>query len=129
MKGAFLDPMKIGLKKLIGDRYGNRNVLGMGLISLMNDVASEMIYPLLPIFLTTVLHAGAAAVGVIEGVAETTVSLIKYFSGLYSDRVRKRKPIFAAGYAIANLARPFIGLATQWGHVLVLRFADKVGKG
>lgn len=116
-------------KEIMGDRYGNRNVVGMGLISLMNDVASEMIYPLLPIFLTSVLHAGAATLGVIEGVAETTVSLIKYFSGLYSDRLSRRKPIFAAGYAISNIIRPLIGISTQWLHVLIFRFADRVGKG
>lgn len=117
------------LKKVLRDRYGSRNVLGMGLISLMNDVASEMIYPLLPIFLMSVLNAGAATIGIIEGVAETTVSLIKYLSGFYSDRLRKRKPIFAAGYAVSNIIRPLIGLSTQWVHVLIFRFADKVGKG
>ncbi len=126
---VFLVIMVERLRKIMKDRYGSRNVLGMGLISLMNDIASEMIYPLLPIFLTSVLHTGAAVVGVIEGIAETTVSLIKYLSGLYSDRVRRRKPLFATGYAIASLARPFIGVATLWGHVLALRFADKVGKG
>lgn len=116
-------------KRIMGDRYGSRNVVGMGLVSLMNDVASEMIYPLLPIFLMSVLHAGAATIGVIEGVAESTVSLIKYFSGLYSDRVRKRKPVFAAGYAISNIIRPLVGISTQWAHVLIFRFADRVGKG
>jgi MFS family permease len=116
-------------KKVMADRYGKRNVLGMGLISLMNDVASEMIYPLLPVFLTGVLHAGAAAIGIIEGVAETTVSLIKYFSGLYSDRLRRRKPVFAFGYGIANVVRPLVGIATSWQQVLLVRFADRVGKG
>lgn len=118
-----------GLRKVVQDRYGSRNVLGMGLISLMNDVASEMIYPLLPIFLTSVLHAGAASIGIIEGIAETTTSLLKYLSGFYSDRLRRRKPVFAAGYAISNLFRPLIGISTLWLHVLLFRFADRVGKG
>lgn len=117
------------MRKAIEDRYGGRNVLGMGLISLMNDVASEMIYPLLPIFLTGVLHAGAASIGIIEGIAETTTSLLKYLSGFYSDRLRKRKPVFAAGYAISNLFRPLIGISTGWLHVLLFRFTDRVGKG
>lgn len=113
----------------MADRYGKRNVLGMGFISLMNDVASEMIYPLLPVFLTGVLHASAAAIGIIEGLAETAVSLLKYFSGLYSDRLRRRKPLFAFGYGVANLVRPLIGLATSWHQVLFIRLADRVGKG
>lgn len=121
--------MRDAWKKVMADRYGKRNVLGMGFISLMNDVASEMIYPLLPVFLTGVLHASAAAIGIIEGVAETTVSLIKYFAGLYSDRLRRRKPVFALGYGIANIVRPLVGLATSWHQVLLIRFADRVGKG
>ncbi len=121
--------MREGLKKVTEDRYGSRNVLGMGLISLMNDVASEMIYPLLPIFLTGVLSAGVASIGIIEGIAETTTSLLKYLSGFYSDRLRKRKPVFAAGYAISNLFRPLIGISTGWLHVLLFRFSDRVGKG
>lgn len=115
--------------KNIEDRHDRRNVLGMGLISFMNDVASEMIYPLLPIFLTGVLHAGAASIGIIEGIAETTTSLLKYLSGFYSDRIKRRKPVFAAGYAISNLFRPLIGISTQWLHVLLFRFSDRVGKG
>lgn len=108
---------------------GRRNVIGMGLISFMNDAASEMIYPLLPIFLTGVLHAGAATIGVIEGLAETTVALLKYFSGTISDKLGQRKPIFAAGYTLSNAVRPLIGIATQWWHVLFFRVADRIGKG
>lgn len=109
--------------------FSRRNVLGFGAISLMNDVASEMIYPLLPIFLTSVLNAGAAAVGIIEGVAETTASLLKYASGRFSDRWGRRKPLFVAGYGLSNVLRPLVGLSTQWLHVFLLRFADRVGKG
>ncbi|MCD6571016.1 MAG: MFS transporter [Deltaproteobacteria bacterium] len=106
-----------------------RNVLGLGLISFMNDASSEMIYPLLPIFLTSVLHASVLTLGIIEGIAETTVSILKYISGSLSDRFGKRKPIFAAGYTISNLLRPLIGIATNWWHVLFFRLADRVGKG
>ncbi len=106
-----------------------KNVLGLGFISLMNDASSEMIYPLLPIFLTSVLHASASALGIIEGLAETTVSVLKYISGSMSDRFGKRKPIFAAGYTISNLVRPLIGIATSWWHVLFFRLGDRVGKG
>ncbi len=111
------------------DKEGKKNILGLGLISLMNDMSSEMIYPLLPVFLTSVLHASAASLGVIEGVAETTVSVLKYLSGYISDRTRKRKAIFAAGYTVSNIIRPLIGIATAWWHVLILRFGDRVGKG
>lgn len=111
------------------DRQGRRNIFFLGLVSFFNDFASDMIYPLLPLFLTTVLRAGAASLGVIEGVAETTASLLKFFSGYWSDRYRKRKPIFASGYALSNLVRPLIGVAGSWWHVLLLRFSDRIGKG
>jgi len=111
------------------DGTEKRNILGMGLISLMNDMASEMIYPLLPVFLTTVLHAGAATIGIIEGLAETVVSLLKYFSGTYSDRIGKRKPVFAAGYTFSNIVRPLIGVSGTWLQVLVFRISDRIGKG
>jgi MFS family permease len=111
------------------DTQEKRNILGMGFISLMNDMASEMIYPLLPVFLTTVLHAGAASIGIIEGLAETVVSLLSYFSGAYSDRIGKRKPVFAFGYTISNIIRPLIGIAGSWWQVLVFRVSDRTGKG
>jgi MFS family permease len=111
------------------EKTGRRNIFFLGLVSFFNDFASEMIYPLLPIFLTTVLKAGAASIGIIEGVAETTASLLKFFSGYWSDKYRKRKPIFASGYAVSNAVRPLIGVAGTWWHVLLLRFSDRVGKG
>ena len=111
------------------DSQEKRNILGMGFISLMNDMASEMIYPLLPVFLTAVLHAGAATLGIIEGLAETIVSLLKYFSGTYSDRLGKRKPVFAAGYTFSNIVRPLIGVAGSWWQVLIFRVSDRIGKG
>ncbi|OGW45164.1 MAG: MFS transporter [Nitrospirae bacterium GWC2_57_9] len=106
-----------------------RNVVVLGFVSLLNDGASEMIYPLLPVFLTTVLGAGPAALGIIEGMAEATASLLKLYSGYLSDRVRKRKGWIVAGYSISNVIRPLIALSTSWLHVLVLRFSDRVGKG
>ncbi len=104
-------------------------VVALGWVSFLSDVASDMIYPLLPDFLTRTLHAGPAALGLIEGVAEATASFMKMASGWWSDRVRKRKPIVVAGYSIAAVARPLIGLAASWGQVLAIRFADRVGKG
>src|SRR5208283_4895108 len=106
-----------------------RNVLILGIVSLLNDGASEMIYPLLPTFLTAVLGAGPAALGIIEGIAEATASMLKLYSGYLSDRVRKRKGWIVAGYSISNVIRPLIAFSTSWFHVLVLRFFDRVGKG
>jgi hypothetical protein len=80
-----------------------RNVVILGFVSLLNDAASEMIYPLLPVFLTSVLGAGPATLGVIEGIAESTASFLKLYSGYISDRVRRRKGWIVAGYAISNI--------------------------
>ncbi|MBI5446653.1 MAG: MFS transporter [Deltaproteobacteria bacterium] len=88
-----------------------------------------MIYPLLPTFLATSLAAGPAALGLIEGIAESTASLLKVLSGLWSDRLRVRKPLVTAGYSVSSVARPLIGLAGSWVGVLALRFADRIGKG
>jgi MFS family permease len=104
-------------------------VIALGMVSLFTDVSSEMIYPLLPLFLSGVLGAGALALGVIEGVAESTASLLKVYSGIRTDRSRRRKPLIVAGYGIAGLARPLIGFATVWPFVLGLRFVDRIGKG
>lgn len=106
-----------------------RNVVVLGFVSLLNDGASEMIYPLLPAFLTAVLGAGPAALGVIEGIAEATASLLKLYSGYLSDRVKRRKGWIVAGYSISNIIRPLIAFSTSWLHVLALRFSDRVGKG
>jgi MFS family permease len=105
------------------------NVLILGLVSFLTDVSSEMIYPLLPLFLTAVLGAGPALLGVIEGVAESTAALLKLVSGIWSDRVRRRKPLVLAGYGISSLVRPLVAVATGPLAVLVIRFADRVGKG
>jgi len=105
------------------------NVLILGLVSLLTDISSEMIYPLLPLFLTTVLGGGPAFLGVIEGIAESTASILKLVSGIMSDRVGARKRFVLWGYGISALARPLIALATSPLAVLFIRFADRVGKG
>jgi len=106
-----------------------RNVLVLAAVSFLTDASSEIIYPLLPIFLTTVLGASASAVGAIEGVAETTSALLKLASGWWSDRVSRRKPIVVAGYALASLARPLVAVAQSATQVLAIRVTDRVGKG
>ncbi|HBA89650.1 MAG TPA: MFS transporter [Geobacter sp.] len=105
------------------------NVFILGLVSFFTDVSSEMIYPLLPMFLTTLLGAGPAFLGVIEGVAESTASLLKLLSGIVSDRVRRRKRLVLAGYSISALMRPLIGSAGSPLAVLLIRTGDRVGKG
>jgi MFS family permease len=105
------------------------NVVILGLVSLFTDISSEMIYPLLPLFLTTVVGGGPVFLGVIEGVAESTASLLKLGSGIVSDRVAGRKRLVLAGYAISSLARPLTAAAATPLAVLFIRFADRVGKG
>ncbi|MBS3907844.1 MAG: MFS transporter [Syntrophaceae bacterium] len=107
----------------------SKNVRSLGWVSLFNDIASEMIYPLLPLFLNTVLGAGVVFIGLIEGIAESVSSFLKLFSGWVSDRFRKRKGLILFGYFLASITRPFIGLATSAYHVLFLRFFDRIGKG
>lgn len=104
-------------------------VVALGVVSLLTDMSSEMIYPLLPAFLLTVLGAGAVALGVVEGVAEATAAIVKVVSGRRSDRSGRRKPLVVAGYTTSGLARPLIGLAAAWPTVVALRFVDRIGKG
>jgi MFS family permease len=106
-----------------------RNVVALAAVSFLTDVASDMTYPLLPVFLATVLGASATAVGAIEGAAETTAALLKLASGWWSDRVSRRKPLVVMGYTIASVIRPLIGLARSTGQVLAIRVTDRVGKG
>ncbi len=106
-----------------------RNVFFTGLVSLFMDMSSEMIYPLVPIFLSSVLGVNKSLIGVIEGIAESTASLLKVFSGWLSDRIRKRKALMIVGYGISTLSRPILALSTLWGHVLTFRFIDRFGKG
>ena len=104
-------------------------VWALGWVSFFTDVSTEIIYPLLPVFLTVTLGASMAFVGLIEGIAESTASLLKIASGWWSDRVRKRKPLMIAGYGLSALTRPLIALATTGGHVFAARFIDRIGKG
>jgi hypothetical protein len=107
----------------------HRNVWVLAATSLLMDVSSEMILNLVPLYLTNVLRVRTALVGVIEGVAETTASLLKGVSGIWSDRIRRRKAFAVAGYGLSTLAKPFLYIATSWTAVLGVRFADRVGKG
>jgi MFS family permease len=106
-----------------------RTVVVLSCVSLLNDAASEMITPLLPIFLTATLGAGPAVVGLVEGVAEATASVLKLVAGRLADRGFRPKRLVFAGYSLANVARPLLGLASSWPGVLVLRFTDRIGKG
>ncbi|MCE9600817.1 MAG: MFS transporter [Gemmatimonadetes bacterium] len=107
----------------------SRNVRILATVSFFTDVASEMIYPLLPLFLSTVLGTSAAALGVIEGLAESVSSLLRLPAGWYSDRIKRRKPFVVVGYSLASLVRPLIGLTQNMGQVLAIRLTDRFGKG
>jgi MFS family permease len=104
-------------------------VILLGLSALLNDAASELIYPLLPVFLTATLGATPAVVGLIEGAAEFMASIVKYFSGAWSDQAKKRKPMVVSGYALAAASRLLIAVATMWPLVLTARLLDRTGKG
>ena len=106
-----------------------RPVWLLGWVSFFTDTASEMIYPLMPLFLTRVLGAGAMSLGVIEGVAEAANSVLKIWSGRLADRTGAPKRLVIAGYGLSSAMRPFIGAATSWIQVLALRFIDRLGKG
>lgn len=105
------------------------NVVLLGFVSFFADVSSEMVYPIIPLFLAGTLGAPVVAVGVIEGIAESTASLLKLYSGWLSDRVRRRIPLIAGGYALAAIAKPAIAAAVAWPMVLGARFLDRAGKG
>ena len=113
-------------KKFFG--FG-KNVFVAGLVSFFMDVSSEMIYPLVPLFLSNVLGVNKSVIGLIEGIAESTASLLKVFSGWLSDRIGNRKWLMAAGYGISTLSRPIVAIATGWHHVMGSRFMDRFGKG
>lgn len=107
-----------------------RSVVVIGLVSLLNDFASEMVVPLIPLLLATVLAAGPMALGLIEGVADTVSNLLKLWAGRHSDLYsRRRKPYVVVGYLLSNLVRPLIGLSGSWLTVLSIRVTDRIGKG
>ncbi len=106
-----------------------RNVFFLGLVSFFNDIAAEMVYPIVPIFLTSVVHAPVAIVGLIEGIAEGTASIGKFIFGFLSDKIHKRKIFVVGGYSFSSISKLLIGLATGWPFVLFARFIDRLGKG
>ncbi len=106
-----------------------RTVWLIGLISFVNDAASEMLYPLMPLYLATVLMAGPKTLGLIEGIAEASSSIFKLVSGVIVDRTKKTKPWIVIGYFLAGIGRPLIAFANSWTWVLCIRFTDRIGKG
>ncbi len=112
-------------------KYKNlpRNVWALSLVSLLNDTSSEIIYPLLPTFLALSLGASPLAIGAIEGIAESTASLLKLFSGYISDKFQRRKPLIIAGYGLAAITRPLLAFVASWQQVLFVRLTDRIGKG
>lgn len=106
-----------------------RNVILLGVVSLLADISSEMLYPLIPLFLTGTLGTSVAAAGVIEGFAEMTASLLRGVSGAWSDRAGRRKPFVFAGYSISAAGKALLGLAFSWTGVLAARIVDRFGKG
>jgi MFS family permease len=105
-------------------------VIAIGLVSFLNDLASEMVTPFIPILIATVLGAGPVILGLVEGVADAAASFIKLWAGRYSDgRHGRRKKLMVFGYALSNLARPLLGLVSSWGALLLLRSLDRAGKG
>lgn len=104
-------------------------ILALGLVSFLTDLSSEMIYPLLPVFVAVELGGGAAALGLIEGLAEATSALGKAMSGFLADRAATRKPFLLMGYGLSGVARPLMGLVFSWPAVGAIRFLDRVGKG
>ena len=106
-----------------------RNIFLLGLVSLFTDLSSQMIFPLIPLYLVSVLGTGALVVGICEGAAETTASLIKVFSGYWSDRLKRRKPFVFIGYSLSAVTKPLFALARTWPLVLTIRMIERVGKG
>ena len=107
----------------------NPNVFFLGLVSFFTDISSEMIFTLMPLFLSNILGAATIIIGLIEGITESAAALLKVFSGWISDRLGKRNIVTFTGYALSALAKPFMYVASTWGIVVGIRFADRFGKG
>ncbi len=116
--------MKSGIFKGIGP-----NILIVGVVSLLTDLSSQMVFPLIPLFMTTSLGAGAWAVGIVEGAAETTAALLKVVSGFWSDKIRRRKPFILYGYALSGITKPLFAFTQAWPLVLGVRVIERIGKG
>ncbi|MEA1895851.1 MAG: MFS transporter [Euryarchaeota archaeon] len=122
MKGA--KHFRTRLMKGIG-----ANIIILGLVSLFTDLGSQMVFPLIPLFLDGVLGASKTVVGFIEGSAETTASLLKVFSGYWSDKIKRRKPFVLAGYGLSSISKPLFAFAYTWQAVFGIRIVERVGKG
>ena len=107
----------------------NPNVFFLGIVSLLTDVSSEMIFTLIPLFLYNVLKTPFTIIGLVGGLTESVDAIFRIFSGWISDKVGKRKPLTVLGYSISTVAKPFMYLASSWGAVLGVRFSDRIGKG
>jgi len=105
------------------------NVFFLGIVSLLTDVSSEMIFTLVPLFLFNVLRAGTPVIGLVGGLSESADAILRIFSGWLSDKMGRRKPLAVVGYSISTIAKPFMYLASSWGGVLAVRFGDRLGKG
>ncbi len=119
----------MAIKQQTNIRSLPRNVWAVTLGSFLTDISSEMIVYLIPLFLANVLGVRTVTIGFIEGIAETTASLLKVISGRFSDKIGRRKWLTVSGYALSTIAKPFLALATSWGAVFAVRFTDRVGKG
>ena len=105
-----------------------RNIIIVGFVSLFTDLSSQMIFPLIPLYLVS-LGAGAWVIGLVEGAAETTASLLKVFSGYWSDKINRRKPFVFVGYSLSSFAKPLFALTTSWPFILMVRVVERIGKG
>jgi len=105
------------------------NVLVLGVVSFLTDVSSEMIFPLISVFLTAILGAGKEIVGIIEGIADSITSIVEILSGYFSDKKGKRKQFVTFGYGLSSFAKAGIAISTAWWHVLIARALERVGKG
>jgi MFS family permease len=106
-----------------------RNIWVVTATSFLTDISSEMLFNLIPLFLANVLGVGTAIIGLIDGIAETTASVLKFYAGALSDRLGQRKWMAVAGYALSAVSKPFLYVANAWGWVLAVRFSDRIGKG
>ena len=105
-----------------------RNIIIVGLVSLFTDLSSQMVFPLIPLYLIS-LGAGAWVIGLVEGAAETTASLLKVVSGYWSDKVKRRKPFVLAGYSLSSITKPLFAFTNSWPFILLVRVVDRIGKG
>lgn len=117
------------MKKNLLPKGLSRNVFALGSVSFFTDLSREMIYPLLPLYLNSVLGASTTFVGLVEGIAESTSSVLNLLSGWLSDKISRKKSLMLIGYGLSSITRPLIALATAGWHILVVRFVEKVGKG